>query len=94
MKDTNIPEVSKPHFYTPLLWPVQHVLEAIRQPEKISVSPLVSMRTCNFVDHVTGCFASIRSFLIAYVVVYWLYDEENPYPAWGRGNVICFNLFS
>ena len=87
VKDTKIPEVSNPPFYHPLLWPVKNVWEVISQPENIKVPRLVSMRTYDLVDHITGFISSIRSFLVAYAVVYWIYDEETPYPAWGRGNV-------
>ena len=87
-EDQGIPEANKPPFYFPLTWPFQNVFEVITQPEKLKVPAPVSMRTFDFIDHVTGFISSLRSFIIAYAVVYWMYDEKSPYPAWGRGNTI------
>merc|ERR1711992_337953 len=28
---------------------------------------------------------------MAYAVVYWLHDDSNPYPAWGRGATLQIN---
>merc|ERR1719151_83027 len=43
------------------------------------------MSHMGFYDNILSFVASLRSFLMAYAVVNWLHDEENPYPAWGKG---------
>jgi len=80
-----LPTVNPPAFYTPLLWPFLYVYEGVRLPEKIKVPNLISKSHLDLFDTVFSFVASIRSFLMAYAVVYWLHDESNPYPAWGRG---------
>ena len=80
-----LPTVNPPAFYTPLLWPFLYVYEGVRLPEKIKVPNLISKSHLDLFDTVFSFVASIRSFLMAYAVVYWLHDESNPYPAWGKG---------
>ena len=70
-KNAPPPEVSKPPFYAPLTWPFQNVFEFISQPDDVKVPPPVSMRTFDLMDHVTGCISSLRSFAIAYAIVYF-----------------------
>ena len=82
----NLPTVKPPAFYTPLLWPFLYVYEGIRVPEKIKVPNLISKSHLYLFDTVFSFVASIRSFLMAYAVIYWLHDDNNPYPAWGKGN--------
>ena len=86
----NLPTVNPPAFYTPFLWPFLYVYEAVRQPEKIKVPSLIAKGNLDMFDTVFSFVASIRSFLMAYAVVYWLHDDSNPYPAWGRGSRECF----
>ena len=83
--DKNIPSVNPPPFYTPMLWPFLYVYEAIRLPDKIRVPKPITLGHLGLVDNILSFVASLRSFLMAYAVVYWLYDENNPYPAWGQG---------
>ena len=83
--------VSPPAFYTPMFWPFLYVYKGIRLPENIGVPKPVSMSHLGFWDNILSFVASLRSFLMAYAVVYWLHDENNPYPAWGKGE--CYIVF-
>ena len=83
----NLPTVNPPPIYTPLLWPFLYVYEGIRAPEKIKVPNLISKSHLDLFDNVFSFVASIRSFLMAYAVVYWLHGDNNPYPAWGKGSL-------
>ena len=83
--DENIPLASKPAFYTPLFWPFLYVFEGIRLPDKLRVPKPISLSHLGVFDTILSMVASLRSFLMAYAVVYWLHDDNNPYPAWGKG---------
>ena len=89
IKDTEnekaIPVVKAPPVYTPLLWPFGNVWEVIKQPSQVRVRSPVSLATLGIVDHCFALVASFRSFLVAYAIVYWLHDDDSPYPAWERG---------
>ena len=80
-----IPVVKAPPFYSPLLWPFANIWEVIKQPSEVRVRSPVSLSTLVVVDHCFALVASFRSFLVAYAIVYWLHDDESPYPAWERG---------
>ena len=80
-----LPMVNPPALYAPLLWPFLYVYEGIRSPDKLRVAKPISTSHLGLVENVLSCVASLRSFLMAYAVIYWLHDEESPYPAWGRG---------
>ena len=82
----DLPTVNPPAFYAPLLWPFLYVYEGIRSPDKLRVAKPISMSHLGLSDNILSFVASLRSFLMAYAVVYWLHDEENPYPAWGKGS--------
>ena len=84
-EDENVPLSSKPSFYTPLFWPFAYVFEGIRLPDKLRVPKPISLSHLGVFDTILSFSASLRSFLMAYAVVYWLHDENNPYPAWGQG---------
>ena len=82
----NLPLPNPPSFYAPLLWPFSYVLALIRCPEKVTVPKLDSLSgPLPLFDTIFSFVASLRSFLLAYAVVYVLHDENSPYPAWGRG---------
>ena len=81
----DLPMVNPPALYAPLLWPFLYVYEGIRSPDKLRVAKPISASHLGLVENVLSCVASLRSFLMAYAVIYWLHDEESPYPAWGRG---------
>ena len=80
-----LPMVNPPALYAPLLWPFLYVYEGIRSPDKLRVAKPISTSHLGLVENVLSFVASLRSFLMAYAVIYWLHDEESPYPAWGRG---------
>jgi len=87
----DLPMVNPPAFYAPLLWPFLYVYEGIRSPDKLRVAKPISMSHMGFYDNILSFVASLRSFLMAYAVVNWLHDEENPYPAWGKGETLHLN---
>ena len=89
-QDENLPLTNPPSFYAPLLWPFSYVIEAIRSPDKIIVPKLVSLSSLPLFETLFSFTASLRSFLLAYTIVYVLHDENNPYPAWGRGKKLSF----
>ena len=71
-------------WYMPLLWPVAHVTNAIFKPETEKVPKNVAVAKLDLVGHLTAVFAAIRSFTLAYIAIYWLYDDFD-YPAFGAG---------
>ena len=82
-------------WYMPLLWPVAHVTNAIFKPETEKVPKNVAAAKLDTVGHLTAIFAALRSFSLAYIAIYWLYDDFD-YPAFGAGktsqNINCFEL--
>ena len=74
-----------PPFYSPLFWPFLNVWEIIKQSKNVRATAPKSLATLGFVDHSFAMVSSLRSFLLAYAIIYWSYDDVNPYPAWGRG---------
>ena len=71
-------------WYMPLLWPVAHVTNAISKPENEKVPNNVAVAKLDLVGHLTAVFAALRSFTLAYIAIYWLYDDFD-YPAFGAG---------
>lgn len=71
-------------WYMPLLWPVAHVTNAIFKPETEKVPKNVAVAKLDVIGHLTAIFAALRSFTLAYVAIYWLYDDFD-YPAFGAG---------
>ena len=72
-------------WYMPVLWPVAHVSNAIQKPENEKATPNVSMGKLDFVGHLTSFCAALRSFTLAYLAIFGLYDGFD-YPAFGSGN--------
>ena len=91
-QDEDVPLAKKPPFYAPLLWPFSYVNDGIRQPDKIKVPKPIAHSSLGPWDTKFSLAGSLRSFLLAYAVVYVLHDENNPYPAWGRGKKLGFML--
>ena len=71
-------------WYMPVLWPVAHVTTALTKPKDDKAGPNVSLGKLDLVGHLTAFCAALRSFSLAYVAIYWLYDDYD-YPAFGRG---------
>ena len=69
----------------PLLWPFLYVYKGIGAPDNVKVPKPISLSHLGVVDTIFAFVASARSFLLAYAIVYWLHDKNNPYPAWGEG---------
>ena len=68
----------------PLLWPLGHVSAAIMKPDDEVPPKKRSIAIMGFFDNLTAFASALRSFILAYVAIYWLYDD-NQYPAFGRG---------
>ncbi len=71
-------------WYMPILWPVAHVTSAIFKPSDEVPGKNVSVGVMGLIDHLTAFAAASRSFLLAYMAIYWLYDDFD-YPAFGGG---------
>ena len=74
-------------FYMPLTWPVGHVATAIfrKDPKEPAPKPAIPPEM-DFAGHLTSAFGATRSFLMALVCIYGLYDnndDSNLYPAFG-----------
>ena len=91
-QDENAPLPNKPSFYVPLLWPFSYVFEGIRLPDKSRAPKPISLSSLPLFETIFSFAASLRSFLLAYAIVYVIHDENNPYPAWGRGKKLGFML--
>ena len=83
--EQKIPLAKPPPVYSPLFWPILNILEVSRQPNEVKVRPPKSLATLGFIDHSFALVSSFRSFLLAYIIINWFYDDNHPYPAWGRG---------
>ena len=70
----------------PVLWPVAHVTTALTKPKDDKAGPNVSLGKLDLVGHLTAFCAALRSFSLAYVAIYWLYDGYD-YPAFGGGTL-------
>ena len=72
-------------WYIPIFWPVAHVSSAILRPRQDDKVPKnVSLGQLDLVGHLTAICAAFRSFGLAYMAIYFLYDDFD-YPAFGRG---------
>ena len=85
MDDAKSKFVQPPPVYAPLLWPMLNIWEVVKQCSDVRVKAPKSLATLGLIDHSFALVASFRSFLLAYIIIYWFYDDESPYPAWGRG---------
>ena len=85
MDDAKSEFVQPPPVYAPLLWPMLNIWEVTKQGSNVRVKSPKSLATLGLIDHSFALVASFRSFLLAYIIIYCFYDDENPYPAWGRG---------
>lgn len=74
-------------WYSPILWPVAHVAHALGLKEDAKAFPNVSMGQLDLIGHLTAFAAALRSFILAYIAIYWLYDD-NDYPAFGKGKTL------
>eukprot|EP00756_Hemistasia_phaeocysticola_P010014 Hpha_TRINITY_DN14982_c1_g2::TRINITY_DN14982_c1_g2_i1::g.143333::m.143333 len=74
-------------FYMPLLWPVGNLMQASAASEKDEVVRVDrAVASLDLTGHLTSMAASLRSFLLAYFFVHYLYDNTSPtesYPAFG-----------
>ena len=77
-------------WYMPVLWPVAHVTTALTKPKDDKAGPNVSLGKLDLVGHLTSFCAALRSFTLAYVAIYWLYDDFD-YPAFGGGKYLSFS---
>ena len=84
-EEPEIPMAKPPPVYSPLFWPILNIWEISRQPNEVKVRAPKSLATLGFIDHSFALVSSFRSFLLAYVIINWWYDDNHPYPAWGRG---------
>jgi len=80
--------VEPPGVYAPLMWPFLYVYKGIQLPEKIRVPKPVSLAHLGLADNALAMVASFRSFAMAYAAIYWMHDEANPYPAFGRAQTL------
>jgi len=73
-------------WFMPLTWPFGHVMSAISRDPKDVASKPTNSPDLDLIGHATACVAATRSFLLAYLFIFVLYDGvdgENPYPAFG-----------
>ena len=85
MDDTKVEFVKPPPVYAPLLWPMLNIWEVVKQGSDVRVKAPRSLATLGLIDHSFTLVASFRSFLLSYIIIYCFHNDENPYPAWGRG---------
>ena len=74
-------------WYMPVLWPVAHVSQAIQKPIDDKVPQNVSYGKLDVMGHLTSFAAALRSFTLAYLAIYALYDDFD-YPAFGGGIIV------
>lgn len=75
---------AKPPAYMPLAWPVSSVLFAVTTDAKDPPpAKLESAPELDFVEHLISMCTALRSFILAYAIIYWCY-RDGEYPAFGR----------
>ena len=84
-------------FYTPILWPVAHVVKMITITEESKPATPTATATLDLIGNATSAFGAVRSFLMAYFCVYVLYDNESnvdadKYPAFRNEHLSFFEL--
>ena len=77
-------------FYAPFWWPVSNMITAfVRNTKEIPGKP-TSLPSMPLNDHLAAMTSSLRNFILGYLAVYWLYDEERKYPAYGDAKEFSF----
>lgn len=72
-------DASAPNVYVPLIWPFGHLWRMAAIPENGPVPvPAQAVPVLSFKDHVTTCFASVRSFLVAWFCIYYVFPDGCP----------------
>eukprot|EP00483_Globobulimina_turgida_P009004 UN09022 len=74
-------------FYMPLLFPVGNVVQILSQKEDVKAPKPVATATLDLEGNLTSFCAAIRSFLLALLCVYVLYDGYD-YPGFGGGKTL------
>lgn len=76
----------------PLFWPVAHILRAVSiMPSEQPPAPVVeSGMFANVESHLSTFCGAIRSYCLAYVAIYLLWDESQ-YPAFGPGKELALS---
>lgn len=70
-------------WFMPLTWPFGYVASAVLRPEDEKPTKNTAHPTLDLVGNITSVVASLRATIMAYLAIYSLYDERNPYPAFG-----------
>merc|ERR1712021_98336 len=75
-------------WYMPAIWPIGNITATLlKPPDDKPVQPKAKpFIIFDPFDMVLACVAGLRNFCLAYVVIFMLYDDANPYPAFGAAN--------
>jgi len=76
-------------WYMPAIWPIGNITATLLKPPgdkpvQPKAKPFIIFDPF---DMVLACVAGLRNFCLAYVVIFMLHDDANPYPAFGAARV-------
>lgn len=74
----------------PLTWPVGHIISAVTRPQDEKVTPPKATADLDLIGHATSVCAATRSFVMAYMLIYVMYDDGQ-YPAFGPGKELSLD---
>ena len=77
-------------FFTPLLWPLPHIISAVRLKGSEPRPILKAIPFLDFLGHFSSFGGSLRSYLIAVFIVYGLYSGDS-YPAFGLASTLTLS---
>lgn len=81
-------------FYMPIIWPIGHVVSAIKKPKDDLPKENNAMPVVDIMGHITSMVAAIRNFLLAYICVFALPTlSGQEYPAFGAASHISTDWF-
>jgi len=63
-------------WFMPLLWPVGHVWDAVTRDKDAKPNVPKATADLDLVGHATSAIAATRSFLIAYIIIFYFYAAD------------------
>lgn len=74
--------------YAPAGWPVTNIVATVNREHLDEPIPPISIPIFSWRDHLGSMTSSFRNFILGYMAVYWMYDDNTKYPAYGDARVI------
>jgi len=74
--------------YAPAGWPITNIIAGVTRENVDKPIAPVSIPIFTLRDHLGSMTSSFRNFILGYLAVYWMYDNDTKYPAYGDAHVI------